>query len=257
MHDLTIDLSDRPGALADLGEGLAASGVSVEGGGVFTTNGGAVAHYPFRDDESARAAVAAAGSRVTACRAGGVAQQHAQQSRDGSRRSGSTSWERWACSTERGWCDGRSRPIAGRPRAAWRPRAEGRVARARRWSAHGPARDRRVRSAVSRGCDAACVQGGNSQVRRMRIRPVPMRVPRQLQGELYRGITQGHSATPPASDSGRPPDGAAAQPSLVAARGEHVVAEVLAQRGEGAVFGGVVHGDAGRPWPVRRGPGRR
>jgi hypothetical protein len=69
MDDLTIELEDRPGALAELGEALGAAGVSVEGGGVFTVGGGcAVAHFLFRDGEAARGALSAAGIRVTACR---------------------------------------------------------------------------------------------------------------------------------------------------------------------------------------------
>jgi hypothetical protein len=69
MDDLTIELEDRPGALAELGEALGAAGASVEGGGVFTVGGGrAVAHFLFRDGEAARGALSAAGIRVTACR---------------------------------------------------------------------------------------------------------------------------------------------------------------------------------------------
>jgi hypothetical protein len=33
MYDLTIELDDRPGALAAMGDALGAAGVSVEGGG--------------------------------------------------------------------------------------------------------------------------------------------------------------------------------------------------------------------------------
>lgn len=68
MHDLTIELEDRPGALADLGEALGAAGVSVEGGGLFTVDGHVVAHFLFRDGEAAGVALSAVGIRVTACR---------------------------------------------------------------------------------------------------------------------------------------------------------------------------------------------
>jgi hypothetical protein len=68
VHDLTIELEDRPGALAELGEALGAAGTSVEGGGVFVTGGRAVAHFLFRDGEAARAVLSAAGIRVVACR---------------------------------------------------------------------------------------------------------------------------------------------------------------------------------------------
>ena len=39
MKDLTIELENRPGALAEMGEVLGRAGVSVEGGGVFVVNG--------------------------------------------------------------------------------------------------------------------------------------------------------------------------------------------------------------------------
>ncbi|GAA4601960.1 hypothetical protein GCM10023195_05530 [Actinoallomurus liliacearum] len=68
MHDLTIDLDDEPGALAAMGEALGATGVSVEGGGMFVVGGRAVAHFLFHDGEAASAALRAAGLRVTACR---------------------------------------------------------------------------------------------------------------------------------------------------------------------------------------------
>lgn len=44
-QDLEVHLPDRPGAPADLGEALGRAGVSLEGGGVFTHDGQAVAHY--------------------------------------------------------------------------------------------------------------------------------------------------------------------------------------------------------------------
>ncbi|HZE30146.1 MAG TPA: hypothetical protein VE198_01765 [Actinoallomurus sp.] len=65
---MTIELEDRPGALAEMGEALGAAGVSVEGGGVFTVDGRAVAHFLFRDGEAARVVLSAVGIRVTACR---------------------------------------------------------------------------------------------------------------------------------------------------------------------------------------------
>lgn len=69
MYDLTIELDDRPGALAEMGEALAAAGLSVEGGGVFPAGDGAAsAHFLFRDGEAARRALSGAGIRVTACR---------------------------------------------------------------------------------------------------------------------------------------------------------------------------------------------
>jgi hypothetical protein len=64
MNDLGIELDDRPGALADMGEVLGRAGVSVEGGGVFVANGVAIAHFLFVDGDAARAALEAAGIRV-------------------------------------------------------------------------------------------------------------------------------------------------------------------------------------------------
>lgn len=61
LQDLEVHLPDRPGALADLGQALGSSGVSLEGGGVFTHDGHAVAHYLVDDGPSALAAVNAAG----------------------------------------------------------------------------------------------------------------------------------------------------------------------------------------------------
>ncbi|MEW1866282.1 MULTISPECIES: ACT domain-containing protein [unclassified Streptomyces] len=60
-QDLEVRLPDRPGALADLGQALGERGVSLEGGGVFTRDGQAVAHYLVDDGPAALAAVAAAG----------------------------------------------------------------------------------------------------------------------------------------------------------------------------------------------------
>ncbi|MFC0601101.1 ACT domain-containing protein [Streptomyces palmae] len=45
LQDLEVHLPDRPGALADLGQALGRAGVSLEGGGVFTHDGRAIAHY--------------------------------------------------------------------------------------------------------------------------------------------------------------------------------------------------------------------
>ena len=61
MQDLEVHLPDRPGALADLGQALGRVGVSLEGGGVFTHEGRAVAHYLVHDGARALAAATAAG----------------------------------------------------------------------------------------------------------------------------------------------------------------------------------------------------
>ena len=66
MHDVAIELDHRPGALADMGEALGRAGISVEGGGVFATNGVGVAHFLFEDGQAARRTLEAAGLRVLA-----------------------------------------------------------------------------------------------------------------------------------------------------------------------------------------------
>jgi hypothetical protein len=64
VKDLAIELDDRPGALADLGQALARAGVSIEGGGVFVAGGRGIAHFLFTDGAAARAALEAASIRV-------------------------------------------------------------------------------------------------------------------------------------------------------------------------------------------------
>ena len=81
MIDITIDLDDRPGALAEMGEALGAAGVSVEGGGAWVVNGRGVAHFLVGDAPAARRALAAANIRVVAERA--VVVQRLQQDRPG------------------------------------------------------------------------------------------------------------------------------------------------------------------------------
>ena len=66
VKDLTIELENRPGALAEMGEALGRAGVSVEGGGVFVVNGVGVAHFLFADGAAARRALESAGIRVLA-----------------------------------------------------------------------------------------------------------------------------------------------------------------------------------------------
>jgi hypothetical protein len=68
MKDLTIALENRPGALAEMGEALGKTGVSVEGGGAFVVNGVGVAHFLFKDGEAAQRELEAAGIRVLAVR---------------------------------------------------------------------------------------------------------------------------------------------------------------------------------------------
>jgi hypothetical protein len=70
MKDLTIMLDNRPGALAEMGDALAAAGVSIEGGGAWVVSGQGqgVAHFLFADGLAARRALEAAGIQVLAAR---------------------------------------------------------------------------------------------------------------------------------------------------------------------------------------------
>ncbi len=68
MQDMTIDLENRPGALAEMGEALGAAGVSVEGGGAWVVDGRGAAHFLVADGEAARRALEIAGIRVLAVR---------------------------------------------------------------------------------------------------------------------------------------------------------------------------------------------
>jgi hypothetical protein len=64
MKDLAIKLKNEPGALAEMGEALAAEGVSIEGGGAWQFNGQAIAHFLFEDPALARRALTLAGIEV-------------------------------------------------------------------------------------------------------------------------------------------------------------------------------------------------
>ena len=64
MKDLLIELENRLGALAEMGDALGRAGVSIEGGGAFVVNGQGVAHFLFEDGAAARKALEEAGIRV-------------------------------------------------------------------------------------------------------------------------------------------------------------------------------------------------
>jgi len=66
MKDLAIDLENRPGALAEMGEALGRAGVSIEGGGAWVVGGDGVAHFLFEDGAAAREALESVGIRVIA-----------------------------------------------------------------------------------------------------------------------------------------------------------------------------------------------
>jgi prepilin-type processing-associated H-X9-DG protein len=66
MKDLTIQLENRPGSIADMGEVLGNAGVSVEGGGAWVVNNVGIAHFLFADGHAAKEALEAAGIKVLA-----------------------------------------------------------------------------------------------------------------------------------------------------------------------------------------------
>ncbi len=64
MKDLEIRLENRAGALAEMGEALAAAGVSIEGGGAWVSGDDGVAHFLFEDVTAARKALTEKGIEV-------------------------------------------------------------------------------------------------------------------------------------------------------------------------------------------------
>lgn len=68
MVDLTIELRDRLGALAQLGRVLGRAGISIEGGGMWVVGGRGIAHFLVEDASTACAALQQAGIVVHAAR---------------------------------------------------------------------------------------------------------------------------------------------------------------------------------------------
>lgn len=68
MHDVSIILDHRPGALADMGEALGRAGISIEGGGAWVVGDAGAAHFLFENGAAARAALETAGMRVVGVR---------------------------------------------------------------------------------------------------------------------------------------------------------------------------------------------
>jgi hypothetical protein len=64
MQDVSIRLDNRPGALAEMGEALAADGISIEGGGAWIAAENGIAHFLFADGEAAREALTRKGMDV-------------------------------------------------------------------------------------------------------------------------------------------------------------------------------------------------
>jgi hypothetical protein len=63
--DLTVELQDRPGTLADVGEALGNAGVNIDGGCGAATGGRADLHILVEDPGGARKAIEGAGLSVT------------------------------------------------------------------------------------------------------------------------------------------------------------------------------------------------
>jgi hypothetical protein len=68
LQDLSIELENRPGALAEMGEALGRAGVSIEGGGAWVVDGRGIAHFLVHDGAAAMVALEGAGIRVVAIR---------------------------------------------------------------------------------------------------------------------------------------------------------------------------------------------
>jgi len=66
MKDLSIELKNQPGAIAEMGKVLGDAGVSVEGGGAWVVNNVGAAHFLFTDGQAAKEALEAAGIKVLA-----------------------------------------------------------------------------------------------------------------------------------------------------------------------------------------------
>jgi len=64
MYDIHVILNNRPGSLGALGSTLGKNGVGLEGGGVFTTDEAAHAHFLVADGEKARRVLTEAGFEV-------------------------------------------------------------------------------------------------------------------------------------------------------------------------------------------------
>lgn len=67
-QDIGLVLANRPGSLAEFGDTLGAAGVSLDGGGVFTHESTAVAHFLVSDGYAAKEALERAGLRPVAVR---------------------------------------------------------------------------------------------------------------------------------------------------------------------------------------------
>jgi hypothetical protein len=64
MKDLSVNLEDRPGTLATLGEALGTAGVNIEGLCAVTHEGRGIVHILVQDSAKARNALESAGLKV-------------------------------------------------------------------------------------------------------------------------------------------------------------------------------------------------
>ncbi len=62
MQDVAIRLGNHPGALANMGETLGRSGVSIEGGGGFVVGETGIVHFLFEDGGAVRRVLEGAGT---------------------------------------------------------------------------------------------------------------------------------------------------------------------------------------------------
>lgn len=66
MKDLMVELEDRPGTLADLGESMGAAGVNMEGIAGFRAGNAGILHLLVEDANAAKDALENAGARIEA-----------------------------------------------------------------------------------------------------------------------------------------------------------------------------------------------
>lgn len=68
MHDIEIHMRNEPGQLALMGETLGATGISIEGGGIWVVQGVGVGHFLVEDGPRAQRALEDVGMTVVSCR---------------------------------------------------------------------------------------------------------------------------------------------------------------------------------------------
>ena len=66
MKDIMVELEDRPGTLAELGESMGAAGVNIEGIAGFRAGNAGILHVLVEDGDAAKGALENAGARIEA-----------------------------------------------------------------------------------------------------------------------------------------------------------------------------------------------